>query len=299
MPVFQSRIIPGSEAYEENRRGVLALVERLRGLEGRAATASAREAERFARRAQILPRERVARLLDPGAPFLSLCNMAGYLRDHADPEKTIPGGSHIAGIGFVAGTRCLILATDSGISAGAYGPASGEKVLRCQDIALANRLPFIHLVESAGANLLRYRVEQFVTGGALFGKLARLSAAGIPVITVLHGSSTAGGAYMPGLSDHVVAVRGRAKAFLAGPPLLKAATGEIATDEELGGADMHASISGLAEYVAEDDTDGVRIAREILARLGWNRHSPVAGAPLSGRPPKYDPDEIAGVVPVD
>ena len=298
MPVFQSQIVTGSEAFAENRRSMLALVDRMRGLEERAASASAREAERFAKRGQILPRERLARLLDPGAPFLTLAGMAGYLRDTPDAEKTIPGGSHIAGIGFVAGTRCLILATDSGISAGAYGPGSAEKVLRCQEIALANRLPFIHLVESAGANLLRYRVEGFVTGGALFGNLARLSAAGIPVITVLHGSSTAGGAYMPGLSDYVVAVRGRAKAFLAGPPLLKAATGEIATDEELGGADMHATISGLAEYVAEDDTDGVRIGREIVARLGWNRHAPGAGA-TGGRPPKYDPDEIAGVVPVD
>ncbi|MEQ8348002.1 MAG: carboxyl transferase domain-containing protein [Sneathiellaceae bacterium] len=299
MPVFQSQILPGSEAFAENRRGMLALVDRMRGLEDRAAAASAREAERFARRGQILPRERVARLLDHGAPFLPLCTMAGYMRDVADPEKTIPGGSHIAGIGFVAGTRCLILATDSGIAAGAYGPGSGEKVLRCQEIALANRLPFIHLVESAGANLLRYRVEGFVTGGALFGNLARLSAAGIPVITVLHGSSTAGGAYMPGLSDYVVAVRGRAKAFLAGPPLLKAATGEIATDEELGGAEMHATISGLAEYVAEDDTDGVRIGREVVARLGWNRHCPALASLPSGRPPKYDPDEIAGVVPLD
>ena len=134
-----------------------------------------------------------------------------------------------------------------------------------------NKLPFIHLVESAGANLLRYRVEGFIHGGAIFHNLAKLSAAGVPVITVVHGSSTAGGAYMPGLSDYVIMVRGRAKAFLAGPPLLKAATGEIATDEELGGAVMHTHVSGLGEYLAEDDADGVRFAREVIARLELGR----------------------------
>src|SRR5690606_19713612 len=130
-----------------------------------------------------------------------------------------------------------------------------EKMLRAQQLALENKLPFVQLIESAGANLLRYRVEDFIEGGQLFCNLARLSAAGIPVVAVVHGSSTAGGAYLPGLSDHVIMVRGRARAFLAGPPLLRAATGEIATDEELGGAEMHTSVSGLGEYLAQDDAD--------------------------------------------
>jgi geranyl-CoA carboxylase beta subunit len=277
---------------------MLALITQMRQLETRAQQASARAKARFDKRGQILPRERLARLLDPGAPFLEIANMAGYLQDTQDADRTIPGGSQLAGIGFVSGTRCLIVATDSGIDAGAISKAGGDKILRCQQIALENKLPFIHLVESAGANLLTFRVEQFVYGGTLFRNLARLSAAGCPVITVLHGSSTAGGAYMPGLSDYVIAVRGRAEAFLAGPPLLKAATGEIATSEELGGAEMHATVSGLAEYLAEDDTDGIRIAREVVARLGWQRA--LAPSPQQTfSEPKYDPDELAGLVPLD
>ena len=168
-----------------------------------------------------------------------------------------------------------------------------EKLLRAQELALANKLPFVHLVESAGANLLKYRVEGFIHGGAIFHNLAKLSAAGIPVVTVVHGSSTAGGAYMPGLSDYVIMVRGRAKAFLAGPPLLKAATGEIATDEELGGAVMHTHVSGLGEYLAEDDADGVRLAREVVARLNWGAAPCRADA---GKPPRYPADELLGII---
>lgn len=297
MPVIESLIDPSSEAFKENRAGMLAKIEQFRALEQRVRDASARARDRFEKRGQILPRERVARLLDRGAPFLELSTLAGYRIDVDDPDKTVPGGSHIAGIGFVSGVRAMIVATDSGIDAGAIGAMGREKLMRAQEIALENKLPFIHLVESAGANLLKYRVEGFVAGGGIFYNLARLSAAGLPVVTVLHGSSTAGGAYMPGLSDYVIMVRGRAKAFLAGPPLLKAATGEVATDEELGGAEMHATVSGLAEYLAENDTDGLRLAREVVAKLNWN----AADAPAAdrGREPRYDPDEIAGVVPMD
>ena len=194
----------------------------------------------------------------------------------------------IAGIGYVSGVRCMVVASDSGIDAGAIQHMGREKLLRAQELALDNKLPFVHLVESAGANLLKYRVEGFIHGGAIFHNLAKLSAAGMPVITVVHGSSTAGGAYMPGLSDYVIMVRGRAKAFLAGPPLLKAATGEIATDEELGGAVMHTHVSGLGEYLAEDDADGVRFARDVIARLNWG------AAPVpQGKPPRYDAQRTA------
>jgi geranyl-CoA carboxylase beta subunit len=178
----------------------------------------------------------------------------------------------LAGIGFVSGVRCMVVASDSGIEAGAIQEKGLDKMLRVQEIALQNKLPFIHLVESAGANLMRYRVEGFVMGGALFRNLARLSAAGLPVITVQHGSGTAGGAYMPGLSDVVIMVRGRSRAFLAGPPLLKAATGEIATEEELGGAEMHTSVSGLGEYLAEDDRQALGMARAVVSQLSqWKR----------------------------
>ena len=273
---------------------MLERLARLRALEARTSAASARATNRFRERNQLLPRERVGQLLDHGSPWLELCSLAGYLQDDRDPEKSIPGARVIAGIGYVSRTRCMVMASDSGIEAGALGAMSLEKVLRAQEIALENKLPFVHLVESAGANLLLYRVEGFVEGGALFRNLARLSAAGLPVVTVVHGSSTAGGAYMPGLSDYVVMVRGRARAFLAGPPLLRAATGEVATEEELGGADMHATVSGLAEYVAEDDGDALRIAREIVARIGWSREE----LP-SGPPPHYDPEQLLGLASSD
>jgi geranyl-CoA carboxylase beta subunit len=170
-----------------------------------------------------------------------------------------------------------------------------EKAIRAQEIALANKLPFVQLVESAGANLM-LQAEMFVRGGATFANLARMSAAGIPVVSIVHGSSTAGGAYQTGLADYVVMVRGRSKVFLAGPPLLKAATGEIAGDEELGGAELHCATTGLGEYLAEDDADALRIGREILAHLGWTAAAALrAPAP----PPLYDAEELLGVVPID
>ncbi|MFW0149857.1 acyl-CoA carboxylase subunit beta [Mycobacterium sp. smrl_JER01] len=302
MAVYRSRISTSSEDFQRNRKAMLALVGELRGLEDRARLASERSAERFARRGQLLPRERLSRVLDPGAPFLELQNMAGFAMNDsgsdAGRDTSVPGANQIAGIGFISGTRCMVVVTDSGINAGALNAAGSPKIMRAQAVAAQNRLPFIHLVESAGANIPAYRVEGFVAGGQMFANLARLSAAGIPVITVLHGSSTAGGAYMPGLSDVVIAVRGRAKAFLAGPPLLKAATGEVATDEDLGGAQMHAEVSGLVEHLAEDDNDAIRLCRQVVGRLAWG-HGRLHSAPTGFADPAYDPDEIAGVVPLD
>ena len=297
MPAIESTIDTASEEFKRNRVHMLALVARLRALETRARAESEKAKPLFDKRGQLLPRERVARLLDPGAPWLELSSIAGYGLDTPELEKSVPGGDMIAGIGHVSGARCLVVASDSGIDAGAIQHMGREKLLRAQALALANKLPFVHLVESAGANLLRYRVEGFIHGGAIFHNLARLSAAGIPVVTVVHGSSTAGGAYMPGLSDYVIMVRGRAKAFLAGPPLLKAATGEIATDEELGGAVMHTHVSGLGEYLAEDDADGVRLAREIVARLGWGATPPPS--PPAAAAPRYPADELLGIMPED
>ncbi len=298
MPVIESKIAPADPAFEKNKAAMLALIERVRELEERARAASRASKERFAKRGQLLPRERVALLLDAGRPFLELSSLSGYLLDVTDPEKSVPGSGVIAGIGFVCGVRCMVSANDSGIDAGALQPMGLEKKLRVQEIALENRLPYIQLVESAGANLLRYRVEDFVRGGNIFRNLARLSAAGLPVITVTHGSSTAGGAYQTGLSDYIVMVRGRTRAFLAGPPLLKAATGEIATEEELGGAEMHTTISGLGDYLAEDDRDALGIARDIVAKLDWNKDMP-ADAPRRARPPRYDAEELLGIMPED
>src|SRR6266404_4529944 len=275
MAVLESTIAPHSDAYRANRDGMLALISRMRSLEERTRAASAAAKDRFHKRGQLLPRERVALVLDPGSAFIELSTLTGYMFDIPDPERSVPGGGVIAGIGFVSGVRCMVSANDSGIDAGALQPFGLDKTLRVQELALENKLPYVQLVESAGANLLRYRVEDFVRGGNIFRNLARLSAAGLPVVTVTHGSSTAGGAYQTGLSDYIVMVRGRTRAFLAGPPLLKAATGEIATEE---------------------DRDALRIARDIMANLRWDRPSP---AKTPHRPPQHDPEELLGIMPMD
>ena len=295
-PRFESRWNPKSPAALQRREATLARIDDWRALEERAAKASSRSLPVFEKRGQLLPRQRVALLLDSGTPWLSLSSMAGYGLDTDDLTQSIPGGSVIAGIGFVSGVRCMIVANDSGIDAGALLQAGGEKTRRAQEIALQNKLPFLYLVESAGANLMRYRVEGFVRGGGLFRNLARLSAAGIPVITIQHGSGTAGGAYMPGLSDLVIMVRGRSRAFLAGPPLLKAATGEIANEEELGGAEMHTSVSGLGEYLAEDDRDAIRIARSVVSGLAWNRDEVPA---KTVNAPTLSADDLLGLLSND
>src|SRR2546423_7583585 len=217
MPAIESKIDVTGEAFRRNRAHMLTLIENLRALEARAATKSVDAKPLFDRRGQLLPRERVARLLDIGAPWLELCSIAGYGLDNPDLEKSVPGGGMIAGIGYVSGVRCMVVASDSGIDAGAIQHMGREKLLRAQELALGNKLPFVHLVESAGANLLRYRVEGFIHGGAIFHNLARLSAAGVPVVTVVHGSSTAGGAYIPGLPGPVILVPGPPQPFLPGP----------------------------------------------------------------------------------
>ncbi len=297
MPVLESRIVPHSAAFQQNRSALLAQIDNLRELEQRTRAKSAESGPRFAKRGQLLPRERLGCLLDPGAPFLELSTLAGYCMDKPNPKTSIAGGGIISGIGYVSGVRAMIVVDDAGIDAGAVQAMSVEKFQRAQAIALQQKLPFIHLVESAGANLLNYKVETFILGGSGFYWLARLSSAGCPVLTVVHGSSTAGGAYMPGLSDYVVMVRKNAKAFLAGPPLLLAATGEVATEEELGGAEMHATTSGLAEYLAEDDLDAMRIARDIMAALDWNRDLPAKAA--SYAPPRYAAEELLGIASLE
>ncbi|MDP3202828.1 MAG: carboxyl transferase domain-containing protein, partial [Hydrogenophaga sp.] len=291
--MFESSFNPQSPQALQRREAMLARIAQLRALEDRAAQASAKSKPVFDKRGQLLPRERVALLLDPGTPYVPLCSLAGFLQDTKDPERSVPGGGIVAGMGFISGVRCMVVASDSGIEAGAIQPRGLEKILRVQEIALQNKLPFVHLVESAGANLTKYKVEGFVQGGSLFRNLARLSAAGIPVITVQHGSGTAGGAYMPGLSDVVIMVRGRSRAFLAGPPLLMAATGEVATEEELGGAEMHTGVSGLGEYLAEDDRQALVLARKVLGQLA--QRAPTPALPQRGR--EFEPDDLLALMP--
>ena len=257
MPVLESALDPNSEEYRQNRDALLQAVEEFRAIEQQVRDTAEGKREKFEKRGQLLPHERVARLLDPGSPYLSLMNLAGY-KMHDDKDGTEAGGGTIAGIGYVCGVRCLVTASNSAIKGGTVTPSGLHKTLRLQRIAQENRLPMVSLVESGGANL-NYAADVFVEGARTFANQARLSAAGIPQITVVHGNATAGGAYQPGLSDYVVLVRNRAKMFLAGPPLLKAATGEIATDEELGGAEMHTGVAGTAEYLAENDADGISL----------------------------------------
>jgi geranyl-CoA carboxylase beta subunit len=297
MPVIESRIDPQSESFRANRAAMLKLVAAFRALEERVRRLSNAKKDQFAKRGQLLPRERVAMLLDRGSPFLELSTLAGLGMHDDDGGENPLGGGVIDGIGYVSGVRCLVSASDSAVKGGTTAPMGLKKKLRCQEIARDNKLPLIQLVESGGANL-NYQAEIFVEGGRTFRNQARLSAMGVPQVTVVHGSSTAGGAYLPGLSDYVVMVKGRAKVFLAGPPLLRAATGERATDEELGGAEMHSTVSGVSDYLAEDDADGIRLCREIVAKLHWNDGVPVPPK-LDFREPRYSPDELCGAVPVD
>jgi geranyl-CoA carboxylase beta subunit len=296
MAILNSEIETHSEDFAQNCAAMQVAIDEFRSVEEKVLAKAEQAKEKFRQRGKLLPRERLNLLLDGGSNFLELCSLAG-LKMHDDKDGSSAGGGIIAGIGYVAGARCMIQVNNSAIKGGTISPAGLDKTLRIQEIARANKLPIVTLAESGGANL-QYATDVFVPGAQAFANQARLSAAGIPQITVVHGNATAGGAYQPGLSDFIIAVRHKTKMFLAGPPLLKAATGEIATDEELGGAELHAYEAGTADYLAEDDADGVRIAREVMAGLPWNDQvSPRAEKTYDE--PLYSADELLGVVPCD
>lgn len=298
MPVLQSEIDVHGQGFKTNSEFMQTCIDEFRAIEQKVIEKELASKEKFIQRKKLLPRERLNRLLDAGSPFLEVMALAGY-KMHDDKDGSGAGGGIIAGIGYVANIRCMIVVNNCAIKGGTISPAGLDKSLRIQEIAQENNLPVVSLSESGGANL-NYATDIFVKGAKAFANQARMSAQGLPQITVVHGNATAGGAYQPGLSDWVVLVRGKAKMFLAGPPLLKAATGEIATDEELGGADMHAQTAGTAEYLAEDDADGIRIAREIMQGLPWNDQvEPSALKPNLYEQPLYSPDELLGVVPAD
>jgi geranyl-CoA carboxylase beta subunit len=296
MAILSSEIETHSEEFAKNCAAMQIAIDEFRSVEEKVLAKAEQAKEKFRKRGKLLPRERLNLLLDSGSNFLELCSLAG-LKMHDDKDGSSAGGGIIAGIGYVAGARCMIQVNNSAIKGGTISPAGLDKTLRIQEIARANKLPIVTLAESGGANL-QYATDVFVPGAQAFANQARLSAAGIPQITVVHGNATAGGAYQPGLSDFIIAVRNKTKMFLAGPPLLKAATGEIATDEELGGAELHAYEAGTADYLAEDDADGVRIAREVMAGLPWNDQV----APRTEKTydePLFSADELLGVVPCD
>jgi len=298
MPVYTSKISTSSDSFQENRADMLALVDRLRDLEQRAIDLSNKRKPTFDKRGQLTPNERLARLLDPGMPFLRLHSLSNYLVEDENPDTSIPGANIIAGIGFVSGVRSMVWVDDSGIRAGSMTEMTSKTGMSLQDIAKRQKLPIIHCVESGGADLLRFKVENWAEAGAVFRNFAQLSAAGITSLAVLHGGSTAGGAYMPGMSDYVVGVKHNGMAALGGAALVKAATGEVADERELGGSEMHASTSGLVEYLAEDDGHAITIARDVVDRWDWNADA----TPARARPyevPKHDTDELAGAVPID
>ena len=296
MAILNSEIETHSEDFANNCAAMQVAIDEFRNVEEKVLAKAEQAKEKFRKRGKLLPRERLNLLLDSGSNFLELCSLAG-LKMHDDKDGSSAGGGIIAGIGYVAGSRCMIQVNNSAIKGGTISPAGLDKTLRIQEIARANKLPIITLAESGGANL-QYATDIFVPGAQAFANQARLSAAGIPQITVVHGNATAGGAYQPGLSDFIIAVRNKTKMFLAGPPLLKAATGEIATDEELGGAELHAYEAGTADYLAEDDADGVRIAREVMAGLPWNDQVSPRAEKIFDEP-LYSADELLGVVPCD
>jgi acyl-CoA carboxylase subunit beta len=291
MTALRSALDPRSPGYQANRDAMLAKLAEIDAEHAKAiAGGGARYTDRHRARGKLLARERIELLLDEDTPFLELSPLAAWGTDFA------VGASVVTGIGVVEGTEVLISASDPTVRGGTSNPWTVRKTFRAHDIALANRLPVIWLVESGGADLPTQK-EIFIPGGRTFRDLTRLSAAGIPTIAIVFGNSTAGGAYLPGMSDHVVMIRERSKVFLGGPPLVKMATGEDSDDESLGGAVMHARQSGLADYLAADEEDGLRIGRRIVARLNWRKLGP---APVAvPKPPRYDPAELAGIVPSD
>src|SRR3954470_20459892 len=287
---LRSTLDPASPAYVE---AASVMTEKLAELNTEHAKALAGGGEKYVQRhhdrGKMTARERIEMLLDPDSPFLELSPLAAW------GTPVTVGASVVVGIGAIEGVECLVVANDPTVKGGTSNPWTLKKILRANQIAMQNRLPVVSLVESGGADLPTQK-EIFIPGGQMFRDLTRLSAAGIPTIALVFGNSTAGGAYVPGMSDHVVMIKERSKVFLAGPPLVKMATGEESDDESLGGAEMHARISGLADYFPGDDPDAIRIGRRVVARLNWRKQGPAPG-PVTE--PLFDAEELVGIVPSD
>jgi len=296
MPKILSAVQAGDAAFAANRGVNAELSEQLRARAAQAALGGSDDSrKRHEARGKLLPRDRVARLLDPGSPFLEVGSLAAYgLHD-----GEAPGAGMICGIGRVSGREVMIVANDATVKGGAYFPLTVKKHLRAQEIAQQNRLPCVYLVDSGGANL-PHQAEVFPDRehfGRIFFNQARMSALGIAQIACVMGSCTAGGAYVPAMSDETIIVRGQGTIFLAGPPLVKAATGEVITAEDLGGADVHGRRSGVVDHVARDDEHALAIVRSIVANLNTVKQVDIDIA--EPEPPAYDPAELYGIVPAD
>ena len=291
MTVLPDRVVEASDAFQANRESLLRQIAAhdeqlaLVNMGG-----GQKYVERHRGRGKMLVRERIEALLDTGSPFLELSPLAAY-----GSEFPVGSGT-VAGIGFVEGVECMITGSDPTMRGGAMNPYTLKKNLRINEIIMENRLPTIALTESGGADLPT-QSEIFIPGGRGFRDITNASAAGIPQISLVFGNSTAGGAYVPGMSDYVVMIKERSKVFLGGPPLVKMATGEDSDDESLGGAEMHARVSGLADYFALDEMDAIRIGRQIVKRLNHRKLGP--GPRGAGRTPKYDPAQLLGIPSAD
>ena len=291
MPVLPDRIDESSDGFRANRDALAALVA---AHDAQLAIVNAGGGEqkvaRQRARGKMLVRERIEALLDPDSPFLELSPLTAY-----GTEFPV-GGGNVAGIGVVEGVECIVGGNDSTQRGGATNPFTLRKSQRAAEIARENRMPVISLTESGGADLPT-QSEIFIPGGRGFRDITTASALGNPQVSIVFGNSTAGGAYVPGMSDYVVMIKNRSKVFLGGPPLVKMATGEESDDESLGGAEMHARVSGLADYLAVDELDAIRLGRQIIRRINYRKRG--AGRRGAGRPPKYDPEQLLGIPSVD
>lgn len=303
MPVLESKVDTRSAAYRQNRGDMLEMLEVLDGLHQEAGRGGGAEAiDRLRARGKMPIRERIAHVLDRDSPFLEISPLAAW-------RSAFPVGSgFVVGIGVIENVECVILGHDPSVRSGAFNPFNTKKLMRGLEIARVNRLPYVQFVESAGADLtggvegdpeaaIRREIEHFAESGRLFYEISELSKLRIPTVSVVFGSSTAGGAYQPGMSDYNILIRKQSQVFLGGPPLVKMATGEDADVESLGGADMHATVSGLGDYLALDEMDGIRICREVVAHLNWRKKGPEPAADFAE--PIHDPEDLLALVSKD
>ena len=304
MPALESSLDASSEAFENNRADMQDLLETMNSLLAEAAEGGGPEATARLRSRNKMPiRERIAHVLDRDSPFLEISPLAAWRSSFA------VGSGFVVGIGVIEGVECLILGHDPSVRAGAFNQFNSKKLMRGLQISRENRLPYIQFVESAGADLrgqgsdedpeeaIQREIGHFAESGRLFYEITELSKIGIPTVSLVFGASTAGGAYQPGMSDYNILIKNQSRVFLGGPPLVKMATGEDADPESLGGADMHTTISGLGDYLAQDEMDGIRMCREVVSHLNWRKRGPEPAQKFLE--PIHDPEELLGIVSKD
>ena len=304
MPALESNLDVSSEAFEKNRADMQDLLETMNGLLAEAAEGGGPEATARLRSRNKMPiRERIAHVLDRDSPFLEISPLAAWRSPFA------VGSGFVVGIGVIKDVECVILGHDPSVRAGAFNQFNSKKLMRGLQISRENRLPYIQFVESAGADLrgqgsdedpeeaIQREIGHFAESGRLFYEITELSKIGIPTVSLVFGASTAGGAYQPGMSDYNILIKNQSRVFLGGPPLVKMATGEDADPESLGGADMHTTISGLGDYLAQDEMDGIRMCREVVSHLNWRKRGPEPAQKYLE--PMHDPGELLGIVSKD